>query len=336
MTSRRRTALATALVAAALLAAGCTGDRTGDPPATASPVELSQAELAREWLRTAAAGDESRLRAMTYQPPDSRSGELAALLGVMEELGELEEIEIGRTLPLEETGETRKAIICTRLTAADGRQVDGGVRFVEDDGRWMPWEWLQFVGCQDDQGAYGAEAESTTGATSSPEAGPTDVWVDDDGRERWEAEHGPATWVVGYFLPPDYDNNTFDEDVLVRRWRRLATERDDLTRSELLDHALAALPGQPPTGLGHSWQPYPGMPDRELDLESAHLDGHEVVLDFSALQASAPGSTAGVVMGLQFDAIVRHYYPEAEEVCVLVDNEPSEWLHDMLTCPSRQ
>lgn len=40
-------------------------------------------------------------------------------------------------------------------------------------------------------------------------------------------------------------------------------------------------------------------------------------------------------MGMQFDAVVSHYYPEAEDICVLVRGEPSSWLHDMLTCPSR-
>lgn len=161
-------------------------------------------------------------------------------------------------------------------------------------------------------------------------------WVDDDDRQAWEAEHGPAIWVVGYFLPPDYDYDTFDADVLVRRWQRIADDDLGPDRSQLLAEALAALPGAAPAGLDNSWQAYSMLPGHELDLGSAHLEGDEVVLDFSSLEASSPGTTAAMVMGMQFDAVVSHYYPEAEDICVLVRGEPSFWLHDMVTCPSRQ
>lgn len=158
------------------------------------------------------------------------------------------------------------------------------------------------------------------------------AWVAEEEKRAWEADHGEGTWAVGYFYPAeldfaaDYDGFA---EALEPRWKRLGDEAANRDRQDELGEALVQLTGPPPPRLTHLWQ------GRQLELRDARLDGTEVVLDFAVLLAAGGGSTGGLAMRAQFDAVVFHHYPEAESVCVLLNGEPTFWLHDQLTCPSR-
>lgn len=165
---------------------------------------------------------------------------------------------------------------------------------------------------------------------------PADVidptWVTDEEKQAWEAEHGNGTWIVGYFYPPDFDfvvgHGKFEE-VLERRWKRVADADTGLDREAELTEALMALTGPPPPRLDTSWQ------GRELELTATRLDESELTLDFDVLLAAGEGSTGGAAMSAQFHRTVFHHYPEADSVCVLLKGEPTSWLHDATTCPTR-
>ncbi|HVM14856.1 MAG TPA: hypothetical protein VM287_11085 [Egibacteraceae bacterium] len=154
------------------------------------------------------------------------------------------------------------------------------------------------------------------------------TWNTEEDKEAWQAEHGEGTWVVGYFYPPDFDFVDYEQfsEALQPRWKRLDNGAD-LDRQGQLAEALAAMTGPPPPRLATAWQ------GRELHLQAVHLDGTELVLDFTVLLAAGEGSTGGAAMAAQFNAVVFHHYPEAESICVLLDGEPSTWLHDAMTCP---
>lgn len=159
-------------------------------------------------------------------------------------------------------------------------------------------------------------------------------WVTGDAKEAWQAQHGQGTWVVSYFYDADLvDLNTApaDEfsDALVPRWKRISDDHRDLDPQDGLRAALLAFTGPPPPQLSHGWQ------GRVLELNTAEMDGSELVLDFAVLIAGAEGSTGGAMNAVQFNAVAFHYFPEADSICVLVDGESSDWLHDALTCPSR-
>ncbi|MGH2450780.1 MAG: hypothetical protein ACRDGE_05840 [Candidatus Limnocylindria bacterium] len=157
-------------------------------------------------------------------------------------------------------------------------------------------------------------------------------WVSEDAKEAWQAEHGEGTWIAGYFYEP-FNQNAMPQDLaelLTLRWKRISDDDLRLGREEGLRAALTALTGPPPPQLSHAWQ------GRALELRSAEMDGSELMLDFAVLRAGALGSHGSGLMGEQFYAVAFHYYPEADSICVLLDGEPSEWLHDAFTCPSRQ
>lgn len=176
--------------------------------------------------------------------------------------------------------------------------------------------------------AQGVEARASEYPPSIIDPG----WVTEDAKEAWQAEHGDGTWIVRYFHPPDIQLDTVREQgagALTPRWKRISDAALNLDREDELREAFTALTGPPPPQLGHVW---PGL---ELELGSAEMDGSELVLDFAVLIAPDAGRSANEVAKVQFDAVAFHYYPEADSICVLVDGEPSEWLHEMMTCPSR-
>lgn len=161
-------------------------------------------------------------------------------------------------------------------------------------------------------------------------------WVTTSEKQAWQAQHGASTWVVGYFYPFDFDHARLAEAdaealqaELEQRWTRLDGNDRQLSRQQRLGEALTALTRPPPPRLRHTWD------GRTLQLSSVRLDGAELVLDFDELAATAPGSTAAGLMALQLQTVISHYYPRAERLCVLHDGDPTTWLHDMLTCPSR-
>lgn len=175
--------------------------------------------------------------------------------------------------------------------------------------------------------------DCSEGATSSDAAedaeGASPDWTSDAEKVAWEDEYGPGAWAVGYFYPEGED---FTSDDLRARlepwWIRVDGDVIDLGREGMLRASIAALTGPPPPAtVALSWA------GQRLELGTARLDGDVLVLDVAVLDVTAPGSTAGMAMREQFDAIALHHYPQAEAVCMLVDGQPSVWLHDMLTCP---
>lgn len=156
-----------------------------------------------------------------------------------------------------------------------------------------------------------------------------DQWLTESERNATQDEQGDGSWIVGYFYPDDADAAGPDfADRLAPRWLRIDDE--DLDRQAQLREALAALAGPPPTGMTDNWQ----ADDLRLELDTAELEGQELTLDFERLDARANGTTHAMAMQAQFDRLARHYYPEADTICVFEEGEPTVWLHDMLSCPS--
>lgn len=153
------------------------------------------------------------------------------------------------------------------------------------------------------------------------------TWV--TGQQR-AAQDGSGAWVAVAFVPPDIamDPSGAEPADLPLRWKP-AEDGPQPSPPRSLARALTLLTGPPPPHLDTAWR------GRVLELASARLEGGELVLDFTRLEAPAGGSHAAAVMALQFEATVAHYFPQAEEICVLEDGEPTFWLHDGVSCPSR-
>lgn len=220
------------------------------------------------------------------------------------------------------------------LPATSDADVGPGTNLAEEPGpaQWCDPAtqlWFEVVGSADfvESLAVGLEGR----ASEYPPDVIDPSWVPGDAKGAWQAEHGDGTWVVGYFTPPGIWDHDFEDwpEVMEPRWKRISDDDLGLGREAELREALDALTGPPPPHLGNAWK------RRGLQLASARLDGSELVLDFDVLLAAGPGSSGGALMGAQFDAVAFHYYPEADSICVLVKGEPSVWLHDALTCPSR-
>jgi hypothetical protein len=171
-------------------------------------------------------------------------------------------------------------------------------------------------------------------------------WMTDEQKEAWEAEHGQTAWIVGYFFKPDYDfrgEMTFEG--LEPRWQPVEDEAAP-DRQELLARSLAALAEAGPAALLHLVEqahvggiPWPDLPesDRRITLKAATLDGARLILDFEPgrwATDAAVGTSGEQMMLLQVMAVAAHHYPEAEELCVLVDGEET-WLfsHGLSSCP---
>lgn len=161
----------------------------------------------------------------------------------------------------------------------------------------------------------------------------SDRWMTRDDMDATEDELGEGTWIAGYFYPSDAGTAEPDvADVLEQRWLRISDEPLELDRQEQLGAALEALAGPPPTHMDGAWRD----PDLALDLRAVETDGSELILDLDTVRASANGTSHGMAMRAQFEAVVRHYYPQTDAVCVLEDGQPTSWLHDEHSCPSRQ
>lgn len=66
----------------------------------------------------------------------------------------LERVEVGATSDPDGAGDGALSAVCTRLVFDDNSRLEGGLKFIRDDGRWVPWEWLPMVGCQGTDGGY--------------------------------------------------------------------------------------------------------------------------------------------------------------------------------------
>lgn len=80
-----------------------------------------------------------------------------------------------------------------------------------------------------------------------------------------------------------------------------------------------------------------------MKLLDARIEADTVYLDLGRgiYGTNRTGTCGGFAMAIQFVALVKHYFPDADEVCVLVDGIPSgrggeELLfHDSVACPIR-
>ncbi|MFP4634676.1 MAG: hypothetical protein ACLFRD_02340 [Nitriliruptoraceae bacterium] len=183
---------------------------------------------------------------------------------------------------------------------------------------------LEVDGSLDDQDASDPEGD-----------GPpvSDRWMTRDDMDITQEELGEGTWIAGYFYPSDADLAAPEvADVLEPRWLQISDDVLELDQQEQLSAALDALAGPPPTHMADAWRD-PGL---KLGLRSVETDGSELILDFDTLRAPANGTSHGDAMRAQFEAVARHYYPDASDICVLEDGQPTSWLHDMQSCSSRQ
>lgn len=164
-----------------------------------------------------------------------------------------------------------------------------------------------------------------------------DTWLTDAQRAAWEQANGPATWVPGLFYPPDVDPHTgpVEPDQLVVRWQRSADEPRELDDAERTAVAFEHLEGAPPPGL------VTALRDVPMRVRSASVDEGVVTIDFSAaiVAPTSLGSTAGMATSTQIIAQVRHLYPGAHTLCILIEgdgglDEPGPFLfHEAEGCP---
>jgi hypothetical protein len=176
----------------------------------------------------------------------------------------------------------------------------------------------------------------TTTAADATQSG--SGWVTEEEMRTWQEQHETdGLWVVGYFLPPDWECYETRRNDLVPRWKLLAQGEQDLARAEFVRKALAALEGAVPDGLSNALERVP------LRVLRVHFERDTVYLDFDPgiYATNSMGTCGGSAMAVQFVAAVRHYFPEAGQACVLVEGIPSgregEALvfHDSIACPMR-
>lgn len=164
-----------------------------------------------------------------------------------------------------------------------------------------------------------------------------DTWASADERAAWEQAHGEATWVPGLFYPPEadlYGSNT-DPDDLVVRWHRIADEPLDFDDTDRTRRAFEALQGPPPPGLATALRSVP------MQVRATTSDDGVVTIDFddAIVRPTSLGSSAGIATATQIKAQVRHLYPDAHTLCILIDgngslDEPGPFLfHEAEGCP---
>lgn len=181
--------------------------------------------------------------------------------------------------------------------------------------------------------------ESTEGNDPAEEATPTEItWMTSAERDAWVAEHGDTTWIVGYFFDAAGFASVDPADGLTVRWWRIDDEVESHGPAKELAYALEAMTAPAPEGLIGLWEGQ-GVSQWEgqgLELLTAELEGDELVLDFAVLDVGSAETTRGTAMYAQLHAVATHYFPEAQTLCVLVQGESIDWLHDQISCPSRE
>jgi hypothetical protein len=175
------------------------------------------------------------------------------------------------------------------------------------------------------------QAGTAEGATPTGSA-----WVTERDMKTWQERHGAeAVWVVGFFLPRDWECDKTGSEDLIRRFQLLSEGERGLSRDKLLRKAFAALEGSAPAGLSNPLEPV------RLKLLDAHAEGDTVYLDFGPgiSATNSMGTCGGSAMATQFVALVHHYFPQGSDVCVLVEGIPSGrdgdalLFHDGVACP---
>jgi hypothetical protein len=186
---------------------------------------------------------------------------------------------------------------------------------------------LTAAGC-----AEGESADTRTRVAAEAET----AWVDETVVRAWQDEHGTeGTWAVAYFLPKEWECYKTQRGELVPRWKLLSRQDGGFSTEELLRKALAALDGAAPDGLSNPLERVRvQLLDAEVLRTTVRLD-----LGSGIYATNAMGTCGGDAMALQFFATVRHYFPQAERACVLVngirsgDDGEALVFHDSIACP---
>lgn len=180
---------------------------------------------------------------------------------------------------------------------------------------------------------------SSTSVSSTPTptvSQPDEGWLTHRAMRRWQNRHGTeGLWITGYFLPRDWECYDIRSGDLTRRWKLVSKGGGDPAPEVLLEKALAALEGAAPQGLSNPLERV------RLRVREAQVEGDTVYLDFGPgiYATNSMGTCGGFAMSVQFVATVHHFFPEKQEVCVLVEGTPSgkdgEALvfHDGVACP---
>lgn len=199
-----------------------------------------------------------------------------------------------------------------------------------------------------------AVPQPDAGSTTAPEPGPSEPapadtgdapephadaraveWVDDEGRIAWQVANGrDGGWIAGYFRTREAVALGTDEPP-VKFWTRVSDEGEDHPREDLLKMALEMLTSRPPEGYDSA------VAGADLRLTSAVLDGTWLAVDHpdgTVLTDNDYGSAGAAEFAYQYLAVLQHYYPEAETVCVSIDGVESREdgpyiLHDGVGCP---
>lgn len=156
-------------------------------------------------------------------------------------------------------------------------------------------------------------------------------WVTEPQMRQWQAEHGDGTWVVGYFFPDDF---RFEGPPvytgLEPRWARVSDDPRAFDSEHHLRLALAELQGTAPSDLLHPLEGY------SISLQEARLEGPRLILNFipEPWADAAQGTTGEGAMLSQIAAAASHYYPEADELCILLAGEDQPlFSHGRHACP---
>jgi hypothetical protein len=152
----------------------------------------------------------------------------------------------------------------------------------------------------------------------------------------WQERHdADGLWIVGFFFRRDWECDDTGGEDLIRRFRLLSEGGRGLSEDTLLRKTFAAFEGAHPAGLSNPLEAV------RLELLGARVEGATVYLDFGRgiYASNSMGTCGGSAMAVQFVALVQHYFPEAGEVCVLVEGIPSGQegealvFHDSVACP---
>lgn len=157
-------------------------------------------------------------------------------------------------------------------------------------------------------------------------------WVTEQEMREWQADHGEGTWVVGYFFPPDHGYGGGPVFTgLEPRWARVSDDPQAFDGEHHLRMALAELQGTAPADLVHPLEGY------SISLREARLDGALLTLDFipEPWTEAGMGTTGEGAMLSQIATAASHYYPEADELCILLAGEERLlFSHGWDTCPT--
>lgn len=222
---------------------------------------------------------------------------------------------------------TVRANACTSKGAAEGAE---------------PWEnsdgTVAFGWCETgEQVAVEVTGDAAFVAAARDGVGVRDVdgvvdgsWVTAEEMEAWRADEGhTGTWIVGYYFPGDFDYTSFDPDMLVDRWKRLSDDDLDMSSGELARASYEALGRRPPPDLTHS------LAGIDLDLRSATLEDGLVTMDFGpGILFASSGTSGASAMATQVAAIAAHYFPQANDLCLLVEGDQRALFHDFELCPA--